>query len=59
MVDFKKYFTKNNLIGLGLGQFLSLLITATGFASSDLAKKGTVYSNSLNQIQFNFVFLFF
>jgi hypothetical protein len=41
MVDFKKYFTKNNLIGLGLGQFLSLLITATGFASSDLAKRGT------------------
>ncbi|GAU16541.1 hypothetical protein TSUD_167720 [Trifolium subterraneum] len=39
MVDFKKFLTKNNLIGLGLGQFLSLLITATGFASSDLAKK--------------------
>jgi len=40
MIDIKKYWTKNTLIGLALGQFLSLLITATGFASSDLAKKG-------------------
>ncbi|WJX75074.1 hypothetical protein P8452_58643 [Trifolium repens] len=55
MVDFKKYFTKNNLIGLGLGQFLSLLITATGFASSDLAKKGINAPTS--QSLLNYVFL--
>jgi solute carrier family 35 protein F1/2 len=30
------------LIGLGLGQFLSLLITSTGFTSSELAKRGMV-----------------
>lgn len=33
-------FTKKTLIGLGLGQFLSLLITSTGFSSSELARKG-------------------
>ncbi|CAM8983587.1 unnamed protein product [Rhodiola kirilowii] len=32
--------TKKTLIGLGLGQFLSLLITSTGFSSSELARKG-------------------
>uniref|UniRef100_A0A7N0UQ02 Solute carrier family 35 member F1 n=1 Tax=Kalanchoe fedtschenkoi TaxID=63787 RepID=A0A7N0UQ02_KALFE len=32
--------TKKTLTGLGLGQFLSLLITSTGFSSSELARKG-------------------
>ncbi|XP_028759827.1 solute carrier family 35 member F1-like [Neltuma alba] len=40
MINFKQLWTRKTLIGLGLGQFLSLLITATGFASSELAKKG-------------------
>ncbi|KAJ7979071.1 Solute carrier family 35 member F1 [Quillaja saponaria] len=40
MADVKKIWTKKTLIGLGLGQFLSLLITSTGFTSSELAKKG-------------------
>ncbi|KAK4266495.1 hypothetical protein QN277_027402 [Acacia crassicarpa] len=40
MFNFKQLWTRKTLIGLGLGQFLSLLITATGFASSELAKRG-------------------
>ncbi|XP_048334036.1 uncharacterized protein LOC107405010 isoform X2 [Ziziphus jujuba] len=40
MMNFKEFWTKKTLIGLGLGQFLSLLITSTGFSSSELAKKG-------------------
>ncbi|XP_058739202.1 uncharacterized protein LOC131611103 [Vicia villosa] len=55
MVDFKKFWTKNTLIGLGLGQFLSLLITGTGFASSELAKKGINAPTS--QSFLNYVFL--
>lgn len=55
IIDIKKYWTKNTLIGLFLGQFLSLLITATGFASSDLAKKGINAPTS--QSFLNYVFL--
>ncbi|KAL5703365.1 hypothetical protein ACHQM5_028464 [Ranunculus cassubicifolius] len=40
MSNLKKFCTKKTLIGLGLGQFLSLLITSTGFSSSELARKG-------------------
>ncbi|XWS13260.1 hypothetical protein CRYUN_Cryun36dG0022300 [Craigia yunnanensis] len=40
MISFKQFWTKKTLVGLGLGQFLSLLITSTGFSSSELAKKG-------------------
>ncbi|KAI6699219.1 hypothetical protein NL676_019338 [Syzygium grande] len=36
----KEFWTKKTLVGLVLGQFLSLLITSTGFSSSELAKKG-------------------
>ncbi|XP_042058279.1 solute carrier family 35 member F1-like [Salvia splendens] len=36
----KKFFTKPTLLGLALGQFLSLLITSTGFSSSELANRG-------------------
>lgn len=43
MRSFKNFCTKKTLIGLGLGQFLSLLITSTGFASSELAKRGTFF----------------
>ncbi|KAJ4969191.1 hypothetical protein NE237_015892 [Protea cynaroides] len=32
--------TKKTLLGLVLGQFLSLLITSTGFSSSELARRG-------------------
>ncbi|XP_010524130.1 PREDICTED: solute carrier family 35 member F1-like [Tarenaya hassleriana] len=40
MVEIKEIWTKKTLIGLGLGQFLSLLVTSTGFTSSELARKG-------------------
>lgn len=40
MVNWKDFWTTKTLVGLGLGQFLSLLITSTGFSSSELAKKG-------------------
>ncbi|KAA8531353.1 hypothetical protein F0562_006062 [Nyssa sinensis] len=40
MMNFKEVWTKKTLVGLGLGQFLSLLITSTGFSSSELARKG-------------------
>ena len=40
MMSYKQFWTKKTLIGLGLGQFLSLLITSTGFTSSELAKRG-------------------
>ncbi|KAK4381904.1 Solute carrier family 35 member F1 [Sesamum angolense] len=40
MVNWKNFWTKNTLLGLGLGQLLSLLITSTGFSSSALANQG-------------------
>ncbi|KAK4752430.1 hypothetical protein SAY87_021228 [Trapa incisa] len=40
MTGFKQFWTKKTLVGLALGQFLSLLITSTGFSSSELAKRG-------------------
>ncbi|CAL5337011.1 unnamed protein product [Camellia sinensis] len=39
MVAFNGFWTKKTLVGLGLGQFLSLLITSTGFSSSELARR--------------------
>ncbi|XP_075075484.1 uncharacterized protein LOC107775336 isoform X3 [Nicotiana tabacum] len=39
MVNAKGIWTKKTLLSLLLGQFLSLLITATGFSSSELARK--------------------
>ncbi|XP_022979831.1 solute carrier family 35 member F1-like [Cucurbita maxima] len=40
MRGFRTLWTKKTWIGLGLGQILSLLITSTGFSSSELAKQG-------------------
>ncbi|XAR71127.1 hypothetical protein NMG60_11028247 [Bertholletia excelsa] len=40
MVRLKEFWTKKTLVGLGLGQLLSLLITSTGFSSSQLARRG-------------------
>ncbi|XP_068664687.1 uncharacterized protein [Aristolochia californica] len=40
MVDFKRFCSKKTLVALGLGQFVSLLITSTGFSSSELSRKG-------------------
>lgn len=43
MVNLKSFWSKKTLIGLGLGQFVSLLITSTGFSSSELARKGEIF----------------
>ncbi|KAF2322233.1 hypothetical protein GH714_008955 [Hevea brasiliensis] len=40
MLNFREIGTKKTVVGLGLGQFLSLLITSTGFSSSELARRG-------------------
>ncbi|GER27866.1 hypothetical protein STAS_03602, partial [Striga asiatica] len=55
MVSWKDFWTKNTLVGLGLGQFLSLLVTSTGFSSSELAKRGINAPTS--QSFLNYVFL--
>lgn len=39
-VELKRFFKRKTVVGLGLGQFLSLLITSTGFSSSELARQG-------------------
>jgi len=40
MVRFDEFWSKKTLIGLGLGQFVSLLITETAFSSSELSRRG-------------------
>ncbi|KAK2972510.1 hypothetical protein RJ640_000757, partial [Escallonia rubra] len=40
MVSRNELWKKKTLVGLVLGQFLSLLITSTGFSSSELARRG-------------------
>ncbi|KAG2720920.1 hypothetical protein I3760_02G056500 [Carya illinoinensis] len=55
MMNFNEFWTKKTLIGLGLGQFLSLLITSTGFTSSELSKRGINAPTS--QSFLNYVFL--
>ncbi|KAH1140730.1 hypothetical protein AAZX31_10G281700 [Glycine max] len=55
MATFEQFWSRKTLLGLGLGQFLSLLITSTGFTSSLLAKKGINAPTS--QSFLNYVFL--
>ncbi|KAL2470188.1 Eukaryotic protein of unknown function (DUF914) [Abeliophyllum distichum] len=55
MVNCKEVLSKNTVAGLGLGQFLSLLITSTGFLSSELAKRGINAPTS--QSFLNYIFL--
>ena len=38
----RRWVRRETLLGLALGQFVSLLITSTGFASSELARRGTL-----------------
>lgn len=59
MLVSKGFWTKKTLVGLGLGQFLSLLITSTGFSSSELARRGINAPTSqsfLNYILLAFVY---
>lgn len=55
MVSWKDFWSKKTLIGLILGQILSLLITSTGFSSSELARRGINAPTS--QSLFNYVLL--
>ncbi|CAJ1977806.1 unnamed protein product [Sphenostylis stenocarpa] len=55
MLTLEQFKNRNTLIGLGLGQILSLLITSTGFTSSELAKKGINAPTS--QSLLNYLFL--
>ncbi|XP_058102341.1 uncharacterized protein LOC131246337 isoform X5 [Magnolia sinica] len=40
MVSLAGFWSKKTLLAIGLGQFVSLLITSTGFSSSELSRKG-------------------
>ncbi|KAH7663930.1 UAA transporter protein [Dioscorea alata] len=40
MATFDSFFSKRTLIGLALGQFVSLVITSTAFSSSELSRRG-------------------
>ncbi|XP_011005118.1 PREDICTED: solute carrier family 35 member F2-like [Populus euphratica] len=55
MLSFKEFCTTKTLFALGLGQFLSLLITSTGFSSSELCRRGINAPTS--QSFLNYVFL--
>ncbi|KAJ0872110.1 putative solute carrier family 35 member SLC35F1/F2/F6 [Helianthus annuus] len=43
MVSFKEIVSNKTVVGLVLGQILSLLITSTGFSSSELARRGLYF----------------
>ncbi|EPS74186.1 hypothetical protein M569_00565, partial [Genlisea aurea] len=55
MMNWKHIFTKKTIVGLILGQILSLLITSTAFSSSDLANRG--FNAPTSQSFFNYVLL--
>lgn len=59
MVNLKGIWTNQTLINLLLGQFLSLLITATGFLSSELARKGINAPTSQSFLNYVFLALFY
>ncbi|KMZ72354.1 Solute carrier family 35 member F1 [Zostera marina] len=40
MLRLDRFFSKKILIGLGLGQLISLIVTTTGFSSSELSRRG-------------------
>lgn len=56
MVKLDEFLSKKTLIGLGLGQFVSLLNTSTGFTSSELARRGFSIVSSLFSIHKNCIF---
>ncbi|KAL8255502.1 hypothetical protein R6Q59_030569 [Mikania micrantha] len=59
MVGFKCFFTKKTLIGLFLGQILSLFITLTGFSSSELARRGINAPTSLSLANYMLLAIFY
>lgn len=44
MANLKEVLAKKTVVGLVLGQILSLLITSTGFSSSELARRGLFFA---------------
>ncbi|KAF9669518.1 hypothetical protein SADUNF_Sadunf14G0115900 [Salix dunnii] len=59
MLSFKEFCTTKTLVALGLGQFLSLFITSTGFSSSELARRANCVGINAptSQSFLNYVFL--
>ncbi|URE41719.1 hypothetical protein MUK42_35199 [Musa troglodytarum] len=55
----KKVWTKRSLIGLVLGQFVSLLITSTGFSSSELARRGVNAPTSQSFLNYLLLAIFY
>ncbi|KAL9261289.1 hypothetical protein AKJ16_DCAP17401 [Drosera capensis] len=46
----KKFFKNRMVVGILLGQFLSLMITSTGFSSSELARRETPHMGGLSSV---------
>ncbi|KAF7132867.1 hypothetical protein RHSIM_Rhsim09G0033200 [Rhododendron simsii] len=59
MVALKKLWMKKTIVGLVLGQLLSLLITSTGFSSSELARKGINAPTSQSFLNYVLLALFY
>ncbi|CAL9108182.1 unnamed protein product [Musa textilis] len=55
----KKVWTKRSLIGLVLGQFVSLLITSTGFSSSEFARRGVNAPTSQSFLNYLLLAIFY
>ncbi|VFQ63027.1 unnamed protein product [Cuscuta campestris] len=55
----KELWSKKTILSLGLGQALSLLITSTGFASSELARKGINAPTSQSFLNYVLLALFY
>ncbi|KAI8537672.1 hypothetical protein RHMOL_Rhmol09G0042200 [Rhododendron molle] len=59
MAALKKLWMKKTIVGLVLGQLLSLLITSTGFSSSELARKGINAPTSQSFLNYVLLALFY
>ncbi|WOL03655.1 solute carrier family 35 member F1-like isoform X1 [Canna indica] len=55
----RKIWTKKTLMGLVLGQFVSLLITSTGFTSSELARRGVNAPTSQSFLNYLLLAIFY
>ncbi|THU67675.1 hypothetical protein C4D60_Mb05t27200 [Musa balbisiana] len=55
----RKIWTKRSLMGLLLGQFVSLLITSTGFSSSELARRGVNAPTSQSFLNYLLLAMFY
>ncbi|KAG5530941.1 hypothetical protein RHGRI_025774 [Rhododendron griersonianum] len=59
MVALKKLWMKKTIVGLVLGQLLSLLITSTGFSSSELTRRGINAPTSQSFLNYVLLALFY